>query len=83
MIEEFGPAHTFSGLNIYERKKVQLSFSMLSLYDIEYYYISYGNSGTLMRLIFIVKYSPKIPVRSVQNKVSRDLSEACNTRLYI
>jgi hypothetical protein len=75
MIEEFGPAHAFSGLNIHERKKVQLSFSMLSLYDIEYYYISYGNTGTLMRQIFIVKNPPpKIPVRSVQNKVSRDLS---------
>jgi hypothetical protein len=55
MIEEFGPAHTFSGLNIYEREKVQLSFSMLSLYDIEYYYISYGNTGTLMRRISIAK----------------------------
>ena len=47
---------------------------MLSLYDIEYYYISYGNISTLMRLIFIVKNPPKIPVRSVENKVSRDLS---------
>ena len=47
---------------------------MLSLYDIEYYYISYGNTGTLMRRIFTVKNPQKIPVRSVQNKVSRDLS---------
>ena len=47
---------------------------MLSMYDIEYYYISYGNTGILMRQIFIVKNPQKIPVRSVQNKVSRDLS---------
>jgi hypothetical protein len=63
MIEEFGPAHT-----IYERKKVQLSFSMLSLFDIEYYYISYGNTGTLMRRIFIVKIPPKIPVHLYKTK---------------
>jgi hypothetical protein len=32
---------------------------MLSLYDIEYYYISYGNTDTLMRRIFIIKNAPK------------------------
>jgi hypothetical protein len=46
---------------------------MLCLYNIEYYHISYSNTGTLMRRIFIVKNPPKIPVRSVQNKVSHDL----------
>jgi hypothetical protein len=46
---------------------------MLCLYDIGYYYISYGNTGTLMHQIFIVKNPPKIPVHSVLNKVSRDL----------
>jgi hypothetical protein len=73
MKEEFGPVHTFSDLDIDERKNVQLNVLCCLLYDIEYYYISYGIYWYINALYFYCKNAQNIPVRSVQNKVSRDL----------
>ena len=63
---------------------------MLSLYNIEYFYISYGNTGSSMGVIFIFENTPKIPARSCKTQCHvvsvlkyHAFVEACNTRLWI
>jgi hypothetical protein len=76
MIEEFGPAHTFSGLNIYKGKNVHLNtlcFLCMILNTIIFRTVILVHQIECAEFLFL-KMLQKIPIRSVQNTVSRDLS---------